>query len=66
MSTVNVFVREAIATRDASERARLASVAISAMEDEWEEMRELLARREEAFNAFIHGHYLYSLSKGNA
>ena len=52
MSTVNVLVREALRTSDASERARLTVVAISAMDDEWNEMRELLARHEEVFGRF--------------
>jgi len=52
VSTVNVLVRDALCARDASERARLTSVAISAMDDEWNEMREMLARHEEVFGKF--------------
>ena len=52
MSTVNVLVRDALRASDASERARLTVVAISAMDDEWNEMRELLARHEEVFGRF--------------
>jgi len=52
MSTVNVAVRDALRAGDASERARLAVVAIGAMETEWNEMRELLARHEECFGRF--------------